>query len=60
MFPGTQPPAIGRPFSGATMNMPTSAAIRPRIMPHSHAGQVKRGISEAEHGAVQARPRNRD
>ena len=27
------------------MNRPTIAAIRPRITPHSHAGQVKRGIS---------------
>ena len=45
MFAGTQPPAIGLPFIGATMNMPTSAAITPRIRPHSHIGQVKRGMS---------------
>ena len=26
IFAGTQPPAIGMPFNGATMNQPTSAA----------------------------------
>ena len=39
MFAGTQPPAIGLPLIGATMNMPTSAAITPRIRPHSHTGR---------------------
>ncbi len=52
MFAGAHPPAIGRPFSGATMNMPTSAAITPRIRPFSQAGQVKRGMSKTEHGTV--------
>ena len=55
MFAGIQPPAIGRPFSGATMNMPTSAAISPRITPFSQAGHVKRGRRDRT-GTVQSAP----